>query len=92
MIGAILAHLDFLDEQIKPQRSDRGATRPFRGRRRAPRAASPASARPTAEATVAEIGVDMERVPYRRASRQLGRNGVPGNDQSAGKRRSGRTR
>ena len=28
-IGAILAHLDFLDEQI-PDRGDRGADRPFR--------------------------------------------------------------
>ena len=30
-IGAILAHIDFLDEQIdQPYRGDRGADRPFR--------------------------------------------------------------
>ena len=61
VIGAILAHLDFLDEQIERLVSDRGA--------RALRAAGvalphePGVASRTAEVMVAEIGTDMTVFP-----------------------------
>ena len=45
-----------------------------------------------AEVLIAEIGVDMTRVPDPQAPRLLGEASAPGNDQSAGKRRSGKTR
>jgi transposase len=90
-IGAILTHIDFLDEQIE-RLSDviEEQLRPF------------AAAvellctivgvqRRGAQCILAEIGADMTRFP---SARQLASwaGQCPGNDQSAGKRRSGRTR
>jgi transposase len=90
-IGAILAHIDFLDEQID-RLSDaiKEQIRPF------------AAAvellctvvgiqRRGAECILAEIGTDMTRFA---SPRQLASwaGQCPGNDQSAGKRRSGKTR
>jgi transposase len=91
VIGAILSHLDFLDEQIERlSEAIEGELRPFA------RAADllctiPGVQRRTAEVIVAEIGTDMTRfaTPAHLAS-WAGQ--CPGNDESAGKRRSGRTR
>jgi transposase len=91
LIGAILNHLDFLDEQIE-QLSDaiEEQLRPF--------AAAvellctiPGVAQRTAEVLIAELGIDMSVFPT--AGHLASWAGMcPGNDQSAGKRRSGRTR
>jgi transposase len=91
IVGHILAHLDFLDEAI----TSLGAAiedqlRPF-----APQAelltTIPGVGRRTAEVLVAEIGVEMAQ--FGSAERLASWAGLsPGNDQSAGKRRSGRTR
>lgn len=90
-IGAILAHLDFLDEQIA------GLTETI-GEQIAPFEKAvellctiPGVQRRTAEVIIAEIGVDMGVFPT--AKELASWTGMcPGNDQSAGKRRSGKTR
>jgi transposase len=91
IVSAILAHLDFLDEQIDLL-SDaiEEQLRPF------PAAVEllctiPGVQRRTAEVIVAEIGTDMGRFPSaRHLASWAGQ--CPGNDRSAGKRRSGKTR
>jgi transposase len=91
IVSAILAHLDFLDEQIQLL-SDEIETQ------LAPFAAAvellctiPGVQRRTAEVIVAEIGTDMSRFPSdRHLASWAGQ--CPGNDRSAGKRRSGKTR
>jgi transposase len=90
-IGAILAHLDFLDEQIASLTEAIGEQiAPFE------KAVEllctiPGVQRRTAEVIIAEIGVDMSIFP---TDKQLASwaGQCPGNDQSAGKRRSGKTR
>jgi transposase len=91
LIGAILAHLDFLDEQVD-RLSDAIETQiaPF-----APAVellcTIPGIGRKTAEVIVAEIGADVSVFPTaEHLASWAGQ--CPGNDQSAGKRRSGRTR
>jgi transposase len=90
-IGAILNHLDFLDEQISSLTDAIGEQiAPFE------KAVEllctiPGVQRRTAEVIVSEIGVDMSVFPTaKHLASWAGQ--CPGNDKSAGKRRSGKTR
>jgi transposase len=90
-IGAILAHLDFLDEQIA------GLSEAI-GEQIAPFEQTvellctiPGVQRRTAECVIAEIGTDMSVFPTARHLASWA--GIcPGNNKSAGKRRTGKTR
>src|SRR5829696_9100890 len=90
-IGAILRHIDFLDEQIEQLTGMiEEQIRPF-----APAVellcTMTGFQRRGAECVIGEIGADMTRfASARHLASWAGR--CPGNDQSAGKRRSGRTR
>jgi transposase len=91
LVGSILAHLDFLDEQIE-RLSDaiEKQLRPFAPAVELLRTI-PGVERRTAEVIVAEIGTDMSVFPT--ASHLASWAGqCPANHQSAGKRTSGRTR
>jgi len=91
IVSAILAHLDFLDEQIELLSDEIEE-------QLAPFAAAvellctiPGVQQRTAESVLAEIGTDMSRFPSaRHLASWAGQ--CPGNDRSAGKRRSGKTR
>jgi transposase len=90
-IGAILAHIDFLDEQID-RLSDaiEEQIRPFEAAVEL-LCTIPGVQRRGAEVIIAEIGTDMSVFPTaKHLASWAGQ--CPGNDQSAGKRRSGRTR
>jgi len=91
LVGSILAHLDFLDEQIA-RLSDaiEEQLRPFAPAVELLRSVDGIETR-TAENILAEIGVDMSVFPSA-AHLASWAGQCPGNDQSAGKRRSGRTR
>jgi transposase len=91
MLGAMLRHLEELDAHIAEVSAEIGARlRPFD-----PVIERldtiPGIGRRTAEVVLAEIGTDMTRFP---SSRHLASWAglCPGNDESAGRRRSGRTR
>jgi len=91
IVSAMLAHLDFLDEQIDLlSEAIAEQLAPFA------KAAEllctiPGVQQRTAEVIVAEIGTDMSRFPSaRHLASWAGQ--CPGNDRSAGKRRSGKTR
>jgi transposase len=91
LISSILAHLDFLDEQIE-RLSDaiEEQLRPFEPAVELLRTVDGIETR-TAQNILAEIGVDMSVFPSAgHLASWAGQ--CPGNDQSAGKRRSGRTR
>jgi transposase len=91
LIGSILSHLDFLDEQIE-QLSDAIAEQivPFAAARDL-LMTIPGVGQRTAEVIIAEIGTDMAVFPTAgHLASWAGQ--CPGNDQSAGKRRSGWTR
>jgi len=90
-IGAILAHLDFLDEQIANLSETIGEQiAPFEQAVELLRTI-PGVQRRTAEVIIGEIGIDMSVFPTAgHLASWAGQ--CPGNDQSAGKRRSGRTR
>jgi transposase len=90
-IGAILAHIDFLDEQID-RLSDaiEQQIRPF-ARAVELLCTITGIGHRGAECILAEIGADMSAFPSaRHLASWAGQ--CPGNDQSAGKRRSGKTR
>ena len=91
IVGAILAHLDFLDEQIdRLSEAIEEQIRPFESAVEL-LCTIPGVQRRTAEVIVAETGADMSAFPTaKRLASWAGQ--CPGNDQSAGKRRSGRTR
>jgi transposase len=91
LIGAILAHLDFLDEQIEQlSKAIEEQMRPF-ARQAELLCTIPGVAQRTAEIIIAEIGTDMSVFPSAgHLASWAGQ--CPGNDQSAGKRRSGKTR
>jgi transposase len=90
-IGAILAHLDFLDEQIESLTMTIGEQiAPFEGAVEL-LCTIPGVQRRAAESFIAEIGLDMSVFPTaKHLASWAGQ--CPGNDQSAGKRRSGKTR
>jgi transposase len=90
-IGAILAHIDFLDEQIaRLSVMIEEQIRPFAGQVELLCTITGIQRR-GAECILAEIGADMTCfVTARHLASWAGQ--CPGNDQSAGKRRSGRTR
>jgi transposase len=91
LVAQQLAHIDFLDDliaQVSGEIAER--MRPFE-EAVALLDTIPGVGRRTAEVLVAEIGVDMTRFPS--AAHLAAWAGVaPGNNESAGKRRSGRTR
>jgi transposase len=90
-IGSILAHIDFLDEQIERlSEAIEEQVRPFTAAVELLRTITGVQHR-AAEVIISEIGTDMSKFPSpRHLASWAGQ--CPGNDQSAGKRRSGRTR
>jgi transposase len=91
IVSAILAHLDFLDEQIQLLSDEIEAQlAPFAGAVEL-LCTIPGVQRRTAEVIVAEIGADMSRFPSERHLASWAGQ-CPGNDRSAGKRRSGTSR
>jgi len=91
LVSSILAHLDFLDEQIERlSEAIEEQLRPFAPAVRLLRSVDGIETR-TAENILAEIGVDMTVFPSaEHLASWAGQ--CPGNDQSAGKRKSGTTR
>jgi transposase len=91
VVSAILAHLDFLDEQIgQLSQMIEEQIRPFAAAAQLLRTIPGIEVR-TAEVIIAEIGTDMTQFPSAdHLASWAGQ--CPGNDESAGKRRSGRTR
>ncbi|MGH2837848.1 MAG: IS110 family transposase [Thermoleophilaceae bacterium] len=91
LIGAILAHIDFLDEQIERLTEMIGEQiAPFEAAVELLRSI-PGVQRRSAENIIAEIGTDMGRFPSERYLASWAGQ-CPGNHESAGKRRSGKTR
>jgi transposase len=90
-IGAILAHVDFLDEQIAAlSETIEEQIAPFEPAVELLRSI-PGVQRRAAEVIVAEIGTDMSVFPSaKHLASWAGQ--CPGNDRSAGRQRSGRTR
>jgi transposase len=91
MLAQQLAHIDFLDETIeRVSREIEERLRPF-DELLVNLDAIPGMGRRTAETVLAEIGTDMRR--FATASHLASWAGMcPGHDESAGKRRSGKTR
>jgi transposase len=90
LIAQQLAHIDFLEETIEQLSAEIAERmRPF-GEAIERLETIPGVGRRTAEAILAEIGPEVSRFPtYRHLASWAGM--CPGNDQSGGKRRSGKT-
>jgi transposase len=91
LVGAHLAHIDFLDEQIEQlSQAITERLRPFEAELQRLETI-PGIKRRIAEVLVAEIGVDMSHFPS--AGHLASWAGMcPGNQESAGKRKTGKTR
>ncbi len=91
MIAQVLAHVDFLDESVATLSARvEEVIAPF-SQQVALLTTIPGVGQRTAEAIIAEIGVDMTRFPT--AAHLASWAGMcPGNNESAGKRKTGRTR
>jgi transposase len=91
LVARQLAHLDFLDAAIEQVSAEIGERlRPFQGEVER-LDVIPGVGRPTAEVILTELGCDVSRFPtHRHLSSWTGM--CPGNDESAGKRHSGKTR
>jgi transposase len=91
IVSRLLAHVDYLDETIAELSAEiEERLRPFEHEVEL-LCTIPGVARRTAEVIVAEFGPDMSRFPDHRHAASWAAI-CPGNDESAGKRRSGRTR
>ncbi len=91
MVGRILSHIDYLDESIGELSAEiERVIAPFSEKVELLETI-PGVNRRTAEVLIAEIGADMSRFPtHSHLASWAGMR--PGNDESAGKRRSGKTR
>ncbi len=90
VVGQILAHLDFLDEAIgRLSEEIEERMRPFAAQREL-LMTIPGVKQRAAEVLIAEIGVDMSVFPTPKHLASWAKV-CPGNDESAGKRRSGKT-
>jgi transposase len=90
VVGQILAHLDFLDEAIERLSGEiEERIRPFAAQRDL-LMTIPGVKQRAAEVLISEIGVDMSAFPTPKHLASWAKM-CPGNDQSAGKRRSGKT-
>jgi transposase len=91
MVGRMLAHIDYLDESIAELSIEiERVMAPFAEEVKL-LDTIPGIDRRTAEVSIAEIGADMSQFPiHRHLASWAGM--CPGNDGSAGKRRSGKTR
>jgi transposase len=91
LVSRLLAHVDYLDETIEELSGEIGERiRPFEGEVEL-LCTIPGVAQRTAEVILAELGPDMGRFPTHRHAASWAAI-CPGNDESAGKRRTGKTR
>jgi transposase len=91
LVSHLLAHIEYLDEtvaQLTAESEER--MRPFESQREL-LCTIPGVAERTAEVIIAELGPDVERFPSHRHAASWAAV-CPGHDESAGKRRSGKTR
>jgi transposase len=91
LVSHLLSHVEYLDETIASLSEEiEERVRPFE-RQRELLCTIPGVAERTAEVILAEFGPDMERFPSHRHAASWAAI-CPGHDESAGKRRSGKTR
>jgi len=91
LVSHLLAHIEYLDETIEQLTAEiEERMRPFE-RQRELLCTIPGVAERTAEVIIAELGPDVERFPSHRHAASWAAV-CPGHDESAGKRRSGKTR
>src|SRR5215218_6007219 len=91
LVSQLLSHIEYLDETIASLSAEiEERLRPFESKREL-LCTIPGVAERTAEVILAEFGPDMERFPSHRHAASWAAI-CPGQDESAGKRRSGKTR